>query len=279
MKSLFRSAIAAFICLTLFACSKGNDSPTAIDPRTGKHASDWVVANTGGNHPAVASVSQESCRECHGQDLLGGISKVSCFTASFNGIGCHPNGPGHPAGFSNPDTHGARAKAAAGGVNGLATCKGCHGIDYRGAGSTAKDCIGCHKLSNSTTNAPHSPAPWRGGSRSHTTVHESNASACAQCHTAGANLAPASQVLTSTLRLSPRTSRRCTTAVVPGRTVAPSPTVTSVEVTPVLSPSGTRSMVTPLRARCGARGCAVPGRRSSEPAQQAHEASRPGADS
>ncbi len=194
MNYLFRTAVAAFICLSIFACSKGNDSATAIDPRTGKHPSDWAVATTGGNHPAVASVSQESCKECHGQDLRGGISKVSCFTAGYNGIGCHPGGPGHPAGFDAADIHGARAKAVLGGVNGMATCKGCHGTDYRGAGNSAKNCIGCHQLTTSTTNAPHSPAPWRGGNRSHATVHESNAAACAQCHTAGANLATSFQL-------------------------------------------------------------------------------------
>ncbi|HEY5975750.1 MAG TPA: hypothetical protein VIU41_13505, partial [Geobacteraceae bacterium] len=73
-------------------CSSGNGSAPAID-NTGKHPASWAVAGTGGDHPAAYLTNPAQCVTCHGNDLLGGIAKVSCFSASFAGITCHPNGP------------------------------------------------------------------------------------------------------------------------------------------------------------------------------------------
>ncbi|MDO9309593.1 MAG: CxxxxCH/CxxCH domain-containing protein [Deltaproteobacteria bacterium] len=175
------------LTIGLWACSQGNDNTVLLDS-TGKHPALWAVAATGGSHPAEYLAKQDSCAECHGSDLRGGTTKISCFSASRNGINCHPAGPsGHPAGFAAPGLHGVNAKSAAVGVLGMAFCKNCHGADFRGAGSANRDCIGCHRLTTPTTNAPHSPAPWRGGTRTHVTTDPSNAAACAVCHSGGAN--------------------------------------------------------------------------------------------
>jgi len=185
-----RLLVAILFLFGLMGCSKGNQGAPTLNS-AGKHPSGWVVAANGGTHPASYLTSPGQCFECHGKDLTGGISKVSCFSSDRSGVSCHALGPqGHPAGFRLPENHGSRAKAAVGGVNGMAFCKNCHGSDYRGAGSSQKDCIGCHQLTGTspTTLAPHSPQPWRDGATTHTSTDQSNAAACAQCHTAGANL-------------------------------------------------------------------------------------------
>jgi len=182
MNFVLKAVLFSFATLILVSCSKGND---VILDASGKHPASWVVSLNGGNHPINYLTSPEKCQQCHGADLSGGVSKVSCFSSSLNGISCHAVGPqGHAAGWALPGAHGARAKAAAIGVNGIAFCKNCHGIDYRGAGVAQKDCFRCH------TTAPHAPKPWS-GTPNHATADTSNAPACAQCHTGRANLSAA----------------------------------------------------------------------------------------
>ncbi|HEY5973177.1 MAG TPA: hypothetical protein VIU41_00405 [Geobacteraceae bacterium] len=148
------------------------------------------MAGTGGDHPAAYLTNPAQCVTCHGNDLLGGIAKVSCFSASFAGIACHPNGPSnHPAGFANPTAHGPQAKAKLEGINGFAHCQTCHGTNFTGgvniAGTLSASCVTCHGVP-----APHPPKPWRASQFTHTNTDPSNAALCAQCHTAGANLTP-----------------------------------------------------------------------------------------
>lgn len=203
MIALFRSAFAAVICLTLFACSKGNDRASNIDPRTGKHPDGWAVASTGGTHPVAFLSVPSSCYQCHGEDLKGGISSVSCFTATRSGMTCHASGPsGHPAGWASPDQHGAHAKALLSGTNGFARCQICHGADFAGglANRTCLNTAGCH---GPTIAAPHPAKPWRdlaqtGAARSHASTDPTNAAACAVCHTRGANSTRQPQATTET---------------------------------------------------------------------------------
>lgn len=181
-----RLAGAAALAIAFWGCSTANDSATINE--AGKHPANWVVADTGGNHPGVYLSSPGQCFVCHGNDLKGGISGVSCFSASLNGITCHAQGPSaHPTGFADPAVHGARAKAALGGMNGFAFCQKCHGTAFTGAttpsGVTSSSCVACHGVP-----APHSKKPWRGSTSTHASVDQSNAPVCAQCHTAGANL-------------------------------------------------------------------------------------------
>jgi predicted CxxxxCH...CXXCH cytochrome family protein len=183
-----RHLVAILLLFGLLGCSEGNQGAPILNS-AGKHPSGWVDSANGGNHPATYLTSPGRCFECHGEELTGGISKVSCFSSDRNGIGCHAVGPqGHAADFRLPENHGRRAKAVVGGVNGMAFCKNCHGNDFRGAGSTRKDCIGCHQLTDPTTRAPHSPQPWRGDKATHINTDQSNVAVCGQCHTGGANL-------------------------------------------------------------------------------------------
>ncbi|UCG78099.1 MAG: hypothetical protein JSV21_11165 [Nitrospirota bacterium] len=158
-----------FIAIISASCSDGN-SNSVFSSDTG-HPNGWT-----GNHGQGFFNSPDICSECHGTDLLGGISTVSCFSADLNGISCHAGGPpGHPNPFSDPDTHGAVAKAAPGFTSGFAFCSACHGTDFSG-GISGISCYTCHGVS-----APHSPQPWRNG-RTHIDTHFDNADSCAECH-------------------------------------------------------------------------------------------------
>jgi predicted CxxxxCH...CXXCH cytochrome family protein len=92
----------------------------------------------------------------------------------------------HDAGWASPDSHGAVAKAAAGSTSGFAVCQECHADKFNG-GISNISCLntaGCH---GAAVSSPHSPKPWRGGTRTHTNTDQSNAPICALCHTNGAN--------------------------------------------------------------------------------------------
>ncbi len=290
---------SAGLLLLLAAAAAGCSSATttgSLVNAAGNHPANFVST-----HPEFALPDGTACKECHGSDLKGGISRVSCFTASRNGVGCHAGGPAfhpldwlnktsanfhgtafagnvlinglacagchdptnppgynclqchftqtggrvpagssyvhgqttghsafgpldvlnavtsvctschainntfghmpqpfchnchspapagfHPAGWANPDSHGAAAKAAPGTTTGFLTCQTCHGNDFAGSGS-APSCINNASCHGSGIASPHSPAPWRAPStpRTHTNTDNSvpgNPNACAWCH-------------------------------------------------------------------------------------------------
>lgn len=192
MKCLIKAVLLLSAFLMLSACSKGNDKAVNIDPRTGKHPAEWAVSGNGGTHPGAYIGGPSACYECHGKDMLGGISNVSCFSASRSGINCHPGGPGtHPAGWRLATAHGAHAKAALAGADGFAHCQICHGGDFSG-GTVNRSCLntaGCH---GAGVNSPHPAKPWLSrltGASTHSSTDVTNGPACAACHANGANSA------------------------------------------------------------------------------------------
>src|SRR3990172_8394564 len=169
------------VIITAAGCSSSNKE-AQFDPNTGKHPADWYTA-----HRAAYPANPSSCTQCHGTDLRGGVAAVSCFSATFNGMTCHPGGPlGHPADWALFDKHGTAAKGLPNTTTGFASCQICHGVNFAGdIGVTCLNTSGCH-----TVSAPHSPKPWRtsaGSPGTHTNTHTGNASVCALCHTDGAN--------------------------------------------------------------------------------------------
>jgi mono/diheme cytochrome c family protein len=95
---------------------------------------------------AVPAVRQtELCIQCHGVDLGGGISQVSCFS-------CH-NGPdgavGHPAGWVSGKDNPVSFHGAYGQVFEIG-CTTCHGVDLNGGPvlnsptGLAPACSKCH---------------------------------------------------------------------------------------------------------------------------------------
>lgn len=193
-RTLYMALLSLFI--TVCGCSSGNDNNIILDT-AGKHPADWVSA-----HRVAALGTATTCYECHGGDLKGGVSKVSCFSAQLNGQFCHAGGPpaqSHPNGWRDPGLHGASAKSQPGLTSGFANCQACHGADFSG-GIVGVSCFvgsratgSCHTRSGLPVNAPHAALPWRTYPfPTHTeTVDDaagSNAAVCALCHTAGRNL-------------------------------------------------------------------------------------------
>ena len=111
-RSLAARTVGLLLLATLAAgCSKERGAP--FDPYAG-HSAEFFPS-----HPAEYRASPDSCTNCHGEDLGGGISKVSCSSGSFDGRACHPGGPGgHPDGWLA--THTATDPAQA------AVCAQCH---------------------------------------------------------------------------------------------------------------------------------------------------------
>ena len=184
-----RNPIGLLILLAAFAAAAG--CSTANTPggdvvvnhvdASGNSVSGWV-APTGGSHANSATMNyianggSSSCTECHGSDLAGGISRVSCFG---NTAGCH-HGPiaGWVATSPATQNHGVSAKKAPG-SSGFVSCRICHGSDYLGGGAN-KPCFPCHGVG-----APHPRKPWRAGAGSlydHVTTDNANASVCYDCH-------------------------------------------------------------------------------------------------
>ena len=171
----FRLSTLSLILLVAFAGISGcanDDSPNVMVSPPG-----WVVAPSGGQHATSATLTYianggtSSCAECHGADLSGGTSKVSCFG---NPAGCH-HGP--VANWATPAGHGATANKTPG-SSGFASCQVCHGADFRTPrGDANRTCYSCHSL------APHPNGPWRSSAGStHTNSDPSNAPVCAGCH-------------------------------------------------------------------------------------------------
>ena len=183
----------------LFACSSGNGSaPPAIDG-AGRHVvaagyTNWVqqhwVEYKGANGGSKAVSDATSCSQCHGTDLLGGICKVSCFSASFqesNGttVSCHPNGDhtlGHPASWGDP---------AGGDFHAVSTF---NGVAVRGSSSLGTTCGLCHATQASETSVGSAPSclssdpKW--GIACHSSSPAVNSQGCVSCHGAPPSGAP-----------------------------------------------------------------------------------------
>ncbi|NVN89144.1 MAG: hypothetical protein HXX11_00955 [Desulfuromonadales bacterium] len=190
MKYALRAVLLISAVLLLASCSNGNGKAVGIDPITGKHAAGWAVAGTGGAHPSAFHANPGACSECHGLDLRGGTSKVSCFSASRSGISCHANGPGlpHTVPFTN---HGNEARAVSD------FCLGCHQDAANAAGSKPPGCQNCHLTSPVTSpsncischSKPPNAAAYPNSAGSHSSHGALNVvenatltAGCDQCH-------------------------------------------------------------------------------------------------
>jgi hypothetical protein len=171
------------VFLTMMSGCGDARSGTVFDSETGRHSSSWVE-----NHGDSFLDDPNVCYECHGDDLLGGISEVSCFSKSQDGTACHGEFAFHGPGWDDPDNHGAEAKAKPARFRGFQACRNCHGADFSGGLIR----LTCYTASCHDTDIPHSPAPWdgSGGGRTHTNTHWENGFVCAICHQ-GESLTPA----------------------------------------------------------------------------------------
>ena len=200
----FRNPIGCLILLAAFAAAAGcsnAESPAGSSNNmnhvlpSGSSVSGWLVVPSGGTHTSsatldyIANGGSSDCTQCHGSDLKGGISGVSCFA---NPAGCH-HGPvvtGWVAAPPAAQQHGVSAKKAPG-SSGFASCQICHGADFRiPRGASNRTCYSCHTLT------PHAPRPWRGSPYTHTDTNTANAPVCAQCHFPGSPNNPANHPAT-----------------------------------------------------------------------------------
>jgi predicted CxxxxCH...CXXCH cytochrome family protein len=176
----------------LFACSGGNDSaPVKLD-NSGRHAagagySSWVqqhwVEYKNANGGSKLASSATSCSECHGADLSGGTSKVSCFSANFKDssgvtVFCHPNGDrtlGHPVSWADPTSSDFHGKSS---FNGAAV---------KGSATLGADCGLCHATGQNTLQFGSVPSclssdpKW--GISCHVSSPAVTSSGCTSCHT------------------------------------------------------------------------------------------------
>ncbi len=84
--------------LTLGGCGSSTaNSQAPFNEATEQHPAGWLPSG----HAQAAKADPASCIECHGSDLSGGISRVSCMTCHLNGspfeltncTSCHGNPP------------------------------------------------------------------------------------------------------------------------------------------------------------------------------------------
>jgi hypothetical protein len=185
-----RNPIGVLILLAAFAAAGCSTSNTTGDvvvnhvDASGNSVSGWVTP-TGGSHANSATMDYignggtSSCMECHGSDLAGGISRVSCFG---NTAGCH-HGP--IPNWATPAGHGATAKKAPG-SSGFASCQICHGRNFSGGGALVS-CFNNAACHGAGVASPHASQWSTGDTYIHTNTSGGNAPVCAFCHLNGAS--------------------------------------------------------------------------------------------
>ena len=102
------------------------------------HDDNWLVEDTEGFHGEYLESrdwDNSSCKNCHGDDLMGGRTEISCFT-------CHGSYP-HSDGWLNISTEEFHGNFIRNNGWSLQSCQDCHGSDYTGE-NTMVSCRTCH---------------------------------------------------------------------------------------------------------------------------------------
>jgi predicted CxxxxCH...CXXCH cytochrome family protein len=185
-----RNPIGVLILLAAFAvaagCSTANTPGGGVVVNhvdaSGNSIPGWFTP-TGGLHTKsatldyIANGGSSSCTECHGSDLAGGISRVSCFNTD-----CHHRPAGWVATPPAVQNHGVSAKKAPG-SSGFASCQICHGNNFSGGGAkvscTNNPDAACH---GPAVASPHPPDWLAGDTYVHSSTDPANAPVCYQCH-------------------------------------------------------------------------------------------------
>lgn len=99
----------------------------------GGHLDSWSSPPAPFHGTTVVEDGPEGCKTCHGEDLSGGWSGVSCDD-------CHNGAGGHSEFWKTPPApfHGTPVQ-----YEGPSGCTTCHGSDYRG-GWSGVSCYTCH---------------------------------------------------------------------------------------------------------------------------------------
>ena len=174
----FNLTMAGALLLAASCSSVNEDNPLNLVDPSGKHFSGWLE-----EHRNYALPEGVPCMSCHGEDLNGGISGVTCVTGSLDGQDCHANGPGlHPVDWldkSSPDFHGLAYDPS------LNPCELCHGI----ADPEAYICLDCHFSEDGTQRVPDgSEFNHVGYGKDHWSFPLDESLVCVNCHDININL-------------------------------------------------------------------------------------------
>ena len=130
--TLYRAILACALPLVLFtACGTPNEQ-APFDSDAQAHTSAWIS-----EHSAAANASTTTCAGCHGENLDGGISAVSCTACHLGGTTAK-----HPTTWTSPIAYDHSQYVALQGSSGCANAN-CHGTTLLG-GVTGPSCSSCH---------------------------------------------------------------------------------------------------------------------------------------
>jgi hypothetical protein len=155
------------LALTLGGC--GDKNSKAVFSAEGGHGAGWATA-----HKTSAKADLETCVECHGASLDGGMTNVACSQ-------CHPASASaisvHPIPWGNYGYVRHKAYIA---TNGTSSCANaaCHGAALAGVGNAPNCATKCHL---GGVNQKH-PAVWTQYS-SHKNYIKANANDSTTCKT------------------------------------------------------------------------------------------------
>lgn len=132
--SPIKSALLVVTVSAAMALSGCGDesSKSSFNSQSG-HSENWAV-----EHKTAGTSNTETCFGCHGDELNGGISNVSCTS-------CHLGSPGNV----HPLQWGSYAYARHSRYvteNGTTSCANaaCHGVDLLGVTGSGPSCSSCH---------------------------------------------------------------------------------------------------------------------------------------
>ncbi|HDP99473.1 MAG TPA: hypothetical protein ENN22_09875 [bacterium] len=135
MKKLFTGIFfILIIAAVIFSCADDKNPLPSVS-----HPEGWNTVNAENFHGAkVLDTGYSSCKSCHGTELKGGKSGVSCYNSS-----CHSTYPHRPEwGFiGNSENHGNYIKQNDAAIE---NCKKCHGDALTG-GKSGVSCFDCHQ--------------------------------------------------------------------------------------------------------------------------------------
>ncbi len=160
-------------------CSSSNSGSSSsggavVLTESGEHVSGWLKRNSGEFHADAFLGNPQQCTECHGATLLGGISRVSCNSVSYDGRSCHPG---------NDAPHLSPVRNLDGTIrpdNIRLLCGKCH--DWNNFQSNLKfQCQRCHASSSDTSDPLNGtlkdqyplPFPYGFGSAPNVKLHDS----------------------------------------------------------------------------------------------------------
>lgn len=123
--------LAVTLAFSLSGCGDANNK-AVFSPESG-HPSNWQTG-----HKTAGKTNLESCFECHGEELDGGISKVSCTQCHLGSSeNIHPLQWGSYA-YARHSRYVLE--------NGTTSCANaaCHGVDLLGVVNSGPSCATCH---------------------------------------------------------------------------------------------------------------------------------------